>query len=112
MPRTLKMILIMLIPALAVFGCHDKDREAVAQIQQLIQQNLKPGDPAAKIEAFLQAKKIPYGFDGFAKRYQCRVPSSARTDARGVESVVLIYIYVNADHSFQRAEVEAGYTSF
>ncbi len=110
MPRTLKMMLIMLLPALAVFGCHEKDREAVAQVEQLIQQNLKPGDPATKIEEFLKQHGFPYNFNEFEHRYETGVPASRKTDSKGVESVITINIYVNPDRSFQRAEVRTTNT--
>jgi hypothetical protein len=109
MARTLKIIL-MLLPLLAMFGCQDKDKAAVAEVEKLIQQNLKPGDPSAKIEAFFKQHDLPYGFDGLNQRYQSRVPSSEKTDSKGVKSSIGMYIYVNKDRSFQKAEVRMDYT--
>jgi hypothetical protein len=109
MPLRLKII-CMLIPLLAIFGCQDKDKAAVTEVEKLILQNLKPGDPDAKIVEFFKQNKFPYSFDDFNHRYQSGVPSSEKTDSKGVKSVIAIYIYVNQDRSFQKAEVQMVYT--
>lgn len=100
----------MLIPLLAIFGCQDKDKAAVAEVEKLIQQNLKPGDSDAKIVEFFKQNQFPYSFDNFNHRYQSGVPKSEKTDAKGVKSAIAIYIYVNQDRSFQKAEVQMVYT--
>jgi hypothetical protein len=100
------IIVLMLFPLLAMYGCQDKDKAAVADMEGLIQQNLKPGDPAAKIEAFFKQHNLPYGFDRFNQRYE----STMDLPGRKIESVVTIYIYVNEDRSFKRAEVRMSYT--
>lgn len=100
----------MLLPLLAIFGCNDKDRVAVAEMEKLIHQNLKLGDPAAKIEEFFKQNKLPYDFDRFDQMYQCRIPASEKTDGKGVQSVILIHIYVSEDRSFKKAEVRVSYT--
>jgi hypothetical protein len=110
MAKTLMMISLMLLFPLAMFGCHDKDRDAVAEVQKLIQQNLKPGDSQAKIEAFFKENKLPYDFDRFNQLYLSGIPSSRKTDSKGVESVITIKIYVNQDRSFQKADVRMSYT--
>jgi hypothetical protein len=97
----------MLFPLLAMFGCKDKDKAAVADMERLIQLNLKPGDPDTKIETFFRQHKLPYGFDRFGQGYQ----ATMTLEGRAIESVVTIYVYVNGDHSFKRAEVRMSYTS-
>ena len=111
MARAIKIILILIL-LLAMFGCKDKDREAVAEVDRLIHQNLKPGDPSLKIEAFFKQRNFSYSFDNFNHRYQGGLPSSEKTDKKGVESVIAIYIYVNEDRSFKEAEVRMVYTYF
>jgi hypothetical protein len=109
MAKTLKITLLMLLTMLAVFGCHDQnrqDREAVADMEKLIQQNLKPGDPDAKIEAFFKQHNLSYAFDRFNQGYE----SGVRLKDRKIESVVTICIYVNPDRSFNKAEVRMSYT--
>ena len=102
----------MLLSLLAMFGCKDKGRETVAEMQTLIHQNLKPGDSEAKIEGFLKQNRIPYDFDAFNHRFQSRVPSSEKTNWIGIESVVMIHIYVNEDRTFKNADVRMVYTWF
>jgi hypothetical protein len=82
----------------------------VADIEQLIQQNLKPGDPDAKIVEFLKRNGFPYNFNEFEHRYESGVPKSEETDSKGVKSVITINIYVNDNRSFKKAEVRKAYT--
>ena len=110
MAKTLKIAFMLLLPLFAIIGCNGKDRTTVAEFESLIQRNLKPGDPAAKIEEFFKQNKLPYDFDRFGQMYQCRVPSSEKTDSKGVESVILIHNYVNEDRSFKKAEDRMSYT--
>jgi hypothetical protein len=109
MSLTLRIILLLL-PFLAMVSCYGKESPSVADIEKLIQQNLKPGDPADKIETFLKQNGFPYNFDAFAHRYESSVPKSESTDAKGVKSVITINIYVNEDRTFQKAEVRTVYT--
>jgi hypothetical protein len=96
----------MLLSSAAMFGCHDRDKAAVADMEELIHQTLKPGDSAVKIEAFFKDQNLPYDFDRFNQGYQ----ATMTLEGRAIESVVTIYIYVNGDHSFKRAEVRMSYT--
>jgi len=82
----------------------------VQKLQLLINQSLHPGDSTQKIEAFLREYKLPFDFDPFNSRYQSRVPNSETKSIIGVEGVVIVYIYVAKDRSFQKAEVRRIYT--
>jgi len=111
MAKTL-IIALMLLPLLAMFGCQDKDRAAVAEVQKLFDQNLKPGDPDSKIVALFKQHNIPYDFDRFGFGYQSTIPASRKTDWKGVESVITIYVHLNQDRSFKSVDVRMSYTWF
>ena len=109
MAMKLKLI-FMLIPIFAIFGCNDKGDPSVAEVEKLIQQNLKPGDPDAKVVDLLNRSGFPYNFNEFELRYESYMPKSQTTDFNGMESVIGIDIYVNKDRSFKRAEVRKVFT--
>jgi hypothetical protein len=108
MPLKLKIISAV-ISLFAIFGCHT-DKAEVTKIQELIQQNLKPGDSDTKIVEFLKQNGFTYSFFDYMNRYECLVPKSENTDWKGVRGVIQMYIYVKADRTFNRAEVTMVYT--
>jgi hypothetical protein len=102
--------LVVLIPLFAICGCNHKGVPSVAEVEHLIQHNLKPGDPDAKVIALLNQSDFPYSFNEFELRYESHVPKSRATDFKGMKSVIGIDIYVNEDRSFKRAEVRKVFT--
>jgi len=82
----------------------------VSDVERMIQQNLKPNDPDAKIVEFLTQSSFPYNFNEFEHRYESYVPKSQNTDSKGMGSVIGIDIYVNEDRSFKKVMVETVYT--
>lgn len=109
-PTTALKLKAMLMLLLAVFGCGNSGSYSVRNVERLIEQNLKPGDPDRQIVEFFKRNGFPYSFNNFERRYQSYVPKSEQIDSRGVKSVITIDIYVNEDRSFKRVEVRKAYT--
>jgi hypothetical protein len=109
--REVRILMIVLFASslFALSACHAREVGA-ADLQKLIQQSLKPGDSGAEIVRFFEEHKLPYDFDLVNQRYESVVPASQQRNIIGVKSAISIYIYVNKDRSFQRAEVEKFYT--
>lgn len=105
---------IMAFFLLPLFGCHfrDQDREAVVEIEQLLERHLKPGDPASAIEEALRRNGLPFSYDRFSHSYLSSVPSSRKTDWKGMERLIQIQIFVNEDGSLKRTEVRMVYGWF
>jgi hypothetical protein len=80
---------------------------STAEVRQQIEANLKPGDPESKVVAYLnQAGFHPVWF---VNRYQCSYPRTA-TSIVGEKTNIVIYVYLNEDRSFKKAEAENIYT--
>jgi len=82
---------------------------SVKELENLINDNLKPGDPAEKIEAFLGAQGWPYSYDDLVRRYQSHYPDGDVNKPYLIKAVA-IWIYVDESKSFQRVVVEEVYT--
>ena len=85
------------------------DQEEVQVVKQQIERELKPGDPEAAILALIKKTGWAYTFNPFDGRFECSVPSSRKTDERGVRSLLTINIYVDEKRAFKRAEVRMLY---
>lgn len=84
-------------------GCNG-DVMSKADIEKVISENLKPGNENQKIIEFFESQSWVFGFDRHQSRYQARNPEE---DGRsGFLGGYQIYIYVNDNKEFVRAEVE------
>jgi hypothetical protein len=103
---------IVILTAAALLGLTSCDSlPSVVEVRQHIDANLKPGDPESKVVAFLKQSGWLFGWDRFNRRYQATYGKTSK-NIIGVERGIGIYIYLNDDRSYLRAEVENVYTYF
>jgi len=79
------------------------------ELENLISEHLKPGSTNQEIIAFFEMQKWLYSFDRFSNRYQARDPKEDRLpEFLGGHQ---IYIYVDDEKNFIRAEVDKVFNS-
>ena len=115
-PRSgLRIVLpvLVLVPLLVVTGCRsDPNVAATAELRARLERDLKEGASAAEVEAFIKRNGLPCTWVERELEYMCRIESSHWTDWKGMESVILVEIYMNGRGTVKRAEVITGYTWF
>ena len=106
MRRISIVLLLLLLHLLAGASCmSQKQDKMVAAIENEIAQELQVGDSFEEIESFLKDHGMVYDFDYDSGRFQARLPE----DERKADNIA-IYLYVDIDGRFLRAEVERVYT--
>lgn len=89
-------------------GCiNQKADELSITIEREISRALQTGDSFEDIEAFLTRSGMLFDFDYDSSRFQARLPK----DERNADNIA-IYLFVDIDGRFLRAEVERVYTWF
>lgn len=95
----------------ALFFCSGCSGDAMskADIEKVISENLKQGSQNLQIIDFFESQNWVFGFDRHLNRYQARDPEDDKRPAfLGGHQ---IYIYVNDEKEFVRAEVEKVYNA-
>jgi len=100
--------IISLNAFLLCLGCLYSDIMSKEEMENLIAQHLKPESSNQEIIAFLDAQSWAYGFDRYMNRYQVRDPKEDRLPEYLGRSY--IYIYVDSEKNFIRAEVDKIFT--
>lgn len=77
--------------------------EVVTQIEA----SLRPGDSSEKIEAYFTQQELSASFDRSQQRYQ----SIIRHPESNYHAIV-VYVYVDKERRFTRAEANDSYTSW
>jgi len=90
------LLMVACLPALDV---------TASEVEQRINRELQPGDQAEKIEAYFKKEGIPAAYDSFRSRYQ----SSLRHPDSHYH-VITIYVYVDTERNFIKAEAHDSYT--
>jgi hypothetical protein len=104
---------LLLVPLLVVTGCRsDPNVAAAAELRARLERDLKEGASPAEVEGFLKRNGLPCSWVEFTREYMCRIESSEWTDWKGIESVIMVRIYMNAAGTLERAEVFPSYTWF
>jgi len=107
---------IIIISILFIFlnGCQNEKILKKEQVEKIINENLKSGDPENRIINFLDAQKWLYEFDSCQKRYQILCPNCEKKRYILTARQIYIYIYIDTENSnsFKYAEVLHIYTSF
>lgn len=80
------------------------------QIEKLINQNLKPGDSESKIVIFFESQGWLYEYDKYSERFQAKSPGTL-TNYFIFEKGIQIYIYLDENMLFKKAEVIEVYSS-
>jgi len=95
-------------------GCYINKGLTKDQIEKIINENLKYGDPETEIINFLDTQKWGYSYDTSLKRYQVRCPISEKKRYILSTREIFIDIYVDSEksNSFKYADVIYLYTSF
>ena len=78
-----------------------------AEVLNQIEASLGPGDSSERIEAYFAQRGLGASFDRFQQRYQ----SIIRHPDSNYHAIV-IYVYVDEDRRFTRAEAYDTYTSW
>jgi len=81
----------------------------LTRLRSDIEQSLTVGDSYEKIERFLSERGLLYSFDYHSSRFQARFDPNADTYDPDLSNVG-VYIYVDTDRRFVKAEVRRIYT--
>lgn len=98
-------LITLLTLTLLLSSCFQKLEVTPEEVVSEINAKLIAGDEKEKIEAYFKNKDLDSSFDNYAQRYQ----SIIRHPESGFHAIV-IYIYVDENQSFIRAEVNDSYT--
>lgn len=79
------------------------------ELRRDIDQSLTVGDSYEKIERFLNDRGLLYTFDYHSSRFQASFDVNAATYDTDLSNIG-VYIYVDSDRKFVKAEVERVYT--
>ena len=79
------------------------------ELRRDIDQSLTVGDSYEKIERFLSERGLLYTFDYHSSRFRAGFDADADTYDPNLSNMV-VYIYVDSDGRFVKAEVERVYT--
>ena len=104
----IKLVSFLLIMLTITTGCAE-DAVTSGKIEKLIGETLEVGDSSLEIESFLKQNEITFAFDRFNVRYQGLINDPSKYKPEGYHSIV-IYIYVDENKAFKRAEVRDSYT--
>ncbi len=81
----------------------------VAEVRQLIADELEPGASSEAIEGFFEKNEITYSYDRFAGRYQAIIRDVAT--GPGIDQAVVIHVKVDDQRRFVSAEVRDSFTA-
>lgn len=90
-------------------ACSEKNAMTPLELKTFIEQHLGVGDPAEKIEFFLQKQNWPYSYDHFAQRYQTGYPEG-EVNTWYRKKGIAIWIYVDDEKKYKSIEVNEIYT--
>ena len=102
-------VLLTLVLAASVLGCHqDGNVMDAKKLREIVAAQLHTGDPAEKIRAFYSEHNIDYLYDKDLKRYEAGYPLPKAELDRG--HTLQLFIYVDKDGGFLRADIGDSYT--
>ena len=108
--RILIAVLLGVLP-----GCHAGGPEVslpnqvgANEIRGLIAKELPARSSSDAIESFFEKHKLQYSYDRFMRRYQAILRDA--TSIPGQDHAVVIYVYIDSDGAFVRAEVHDSFT--
>lgn len=78
------------------------------KVEEMIKRELRVGSSTEDIEAFYKKNNISYSYDNFAKRYQSTIRNIPTMP--WLDKSIGIYIYVDDEKKFLKAEVDYSYT--
>ena len=86
----------------------DFDKIAAEDVRVAIEGKLTVGADTNRIESFFERHDLPYDYDRYANRYQSIIRDVSRFP--WVDKAIVIYIYVDHEKKFVRAEVRESLT--
>ena len=98
-------ITVLILLTASSGGCVPTLDVTPSEVLDRIESSLRPGDNAEKIEAYFDQQQLDASFDRFNQRYQ----SIIRHPKSNYHAIV-IYIYVDEERRFTRAEAKNSYT--
>jgi hypothetical protein len=115
MKKAITIIVIMML--LSLYSQASSSLHTVDSLKALIANSLDKGDGNELIESFLKDQDFLYAFDRFASRYQAR-PKDGTFECQGrsfllwllYDCGIQIYIYVDTNGLFEKAEVLQTYS--
>lgn len=99
-------LLLVLLSLPLIAACAPTLDVTAEEVEHRINEELKAGDGADEIEAYFKNEGLSVSYDEFNSRYQSII--------RHPESnyhAITIYIYVDKDGNFVKAEANDSYTS-
>lgn len=94
---------------LFISACKPSNQPTTSSAVELaINSNLKTGDSAEKIEAYLTKSKWPYGYNSRMKRYEAAVRDLGALSVPG--HGISVYVYVDEEKRFMLANTTDFYT--
>lgn len=99
------LLLLMLLALPLLVACGSTLDVTASEVEQKISSELSPGDGYGKIEAYFEKEGLPFSYDEFNSRYQSII---RETDSSF--HAIVIYVYVDGDRNFIKAETIDSYT--
>lgn len=85
------------------------DQQKANEVELSIHTELQVGAASQAIEEYFDRHGIAYSYDKFARRYQAIVRNVAISS--DVDQAIVIYVYVDEEKRFQRAEAHDSFTA-
>ncbi|MCB2263560.1 MAG: hypothetical protein LGR52_11615 [Candidatus Thiosymbion ectosymbiont of Robbea hypermnestra] len=106
----MKRFLTQMLSAIIAVSCMGGGNDVkLIELRRDIEQSLTVGDSYEKIERFLNDRGLLYDFDYHSSRFQAAFDVNSDTYDPDLSNVI-VYIYVDNDRRFVKAEVERVYT--
>ena len=100
--RTAALFLSLIQVAAACSSYHGP---TVAGVSERMTAELHSGDPEYRVKAVLNGLGVSFCYNEFDNRFEGTIPESRHTEG-GIEGVILVHAYLNADGSFRRFTVQ------
>lgn len=100
-----RLAAVFLFGALMLAGCVSTLDITPKEVEAKINSSLKPGDSAAKIEAYFENEGLGLSYDRFQDRYH----SIIRHPESNFHAITIV-IFVDQNKRFIRAEADDSYT--
>jgi len=99
-----RLVAILAIASIFGVGSCKNEMPSVAELQKTFDEDLRPGDPEAKIVDVLKRSGWSFYFDPINRRYATSYPKTSKSII-GVETGIAVWIFVNNDRSVNHVEV-------
>lgn len=95
--------------AISAGACSEGARTSVKVVEAMINSELPVGSSSQQIEQFFQKHGLPFSYDRFSKRYNSIIRNVSPQP--NTDHAIVIYLYVDDEGKFTRAEIRDSFTA-